>query len=132
MAYVKVPWFQRAVFNPLAMRFGIGGARTLALPSRKDGRELRIPVVPVEHEGARYLVSVRGEAHWVRNLRATGGAGELRGKDGAERFRATEVPVEERPPIIAAYRKVAGRGVAPYWKKLPDAADHPVFRLEPT
>jgi hypothetical protein len=76
-------------------------------------------------------VSVRGEAHRVRNLRAAGGAGELRGKDGAERFRATELPVEERPPVIAAYRKVAGRGAAPYWKKLPDAAEHPVFRLDP-
>jgi deazaflavin-dependent oxidoreductase (nitroreductase family) len=117
------------VFNPLAMRFGISGARALALRGRRSGRELRVPVIPVDHGGDRYLVSVRGESHWVRNLRAAG-AGELQGKDGAEPFRATEVPVEERPPIIAAYREVAGRSVGPYWKKLPEPADHPVFRLE--
>ena len=42
-----------------------------------------------------------------------------------------EVPVGERPPVIDAYRELAGRTVAAYWKKLPDPADHPVFRLEP-
>jgi hypothetical protein len=84
MAYVKVPWFQRRVFNPLAMRFGMWGTRTLAVRGRRSGRELRVPVVPVEHGGARYLVSVRGEAEWVRNLRAAGGEAELRGKGGSE------------------------------------------------
>jgi len=131
MAYVKVPWVQRRLFNPLAMRTGMWGTRTLATRGRRSGRELLVPVVPLEHFGVRYLVSVRGEADWVQNLRAAGGEGELRGKSGVERFRATEVPVEERPPIIDAYRRMAGRGVAGYWKKLPEPVDHPVFRLDP-
>ena len=131
MAYTKVPWFQRRVFNPLAMRTGMFGTRTLATRGRRTGRELLVPVVPLDYTGARYLVSVRGEADWVQNLRAAGGAGELRGKSRVEHIRATEVPVEERPPIIDAYRQMAGRGVAGYWKKLPDPVDHPVFRIEP-
>ena len=44
-------------------------------------------------------------------------------------YRAEEVPVGERAPIIAAYRAKAGREVDGYWKKLPADADHPVFRL---
>ncbi len=88
-----------------------------------------IPVIPVEHDGARYLLSTRGESDWVRNLRAAGTA-ELRSRAGTEAVRATEVPVEERPPIIAAYRAAAGKTVDAYFKKLPDPADHPVFRIE--
>lgn len=38
---------------------------------------------------------------------------------------------EERPPVIAAYRALAGKTVEAYWRKLPDPADHPVFRLDP-
>jgi len=73
MAYLKPPLFQRRVFNPLAMRFGIGGAVTLVVPGRRTGHLEKVPVIPVEHDGARYLVSTRGESNWVRNLRAAGG-----------------------------------------------------------
>jgi deazaflavin-dependent oxidoreductase (nitroreductase family) len=130
VTYLAPPWIARRVLNPLAMRLGLAGARTLAVRGRRTGRELTVPVIPLEHGGARYLVSTRGEAHWVRNLRATG-AGELRGRGGAERFRATEVPPGEREELIAAYRALAGRTAAPYFERLPDPADHPVFRIEP-
>lgn len=126
MAYLSPPFFVRRIFNPLAMRFGIGGSTALAVKGRRSGKMLRVPVIPVEHEGARYIVSTRGEADWVKNLRA---AGELRLCD--ETLTAQEVPVAETPPIIAAYRKVAGRTVKAYWETLPDPADHPTFRLTP-
>jgi deazaflavin-dependent oxidoreductase (nitroreductase family) len=130
MAYLRPPAFQRKVFNPLAMRFGIGGSQTLAIRGRRSGEERVVPVIPVERDGVPYVVSARGESYWVRNLREAGTA-ELRGKGGSREYLATEVPVEERAPIIEAYREKAGRTVAGYWKKLPDPADHPVFRLEP-
>jgi deazaflavin-dependent oxidoreductase (nitroreductase family) len=130
MAYLKPRFFPRRVFNPMAMRFGIGGSETLVVPRRRSGEPLRVPVIPVEHDGARYVVSTRGESDWVRNVRAAGEL-ELRRGGRAERLRAEEVPVAERDPIIAAYRARAGRTVAPYWKALPDPADHPVFRLSP-
>ena len=38
--------------------------------------------------------------------------------------------MEEREPIISAYREVAGKSVDTYWKRLPDPEDHPVFRVE--
>jgi deazaflavin-dependent oxidoreductase (nitroreductase family) len=130
MAYLKPPAVTRRLFNPLAMRFGIGGAETLSVTGRRTGEQRAVPVIPVDHDVARYLVSARGETEWVRNLRAAG-MGELHRKGKSEPFRATEIPVEERPPIIAAYRRVAGKTVTAYFATLPDAADHPVFRIAP-
>jgi deazaflavin-dependent oxidoreductase (nitroreductase family) len=117
------------VFNPIAKKFGLSGTNELIVKRRKSGEEQSIPVIPVEHEGARYIVSTRGESDWVRNMRAAGG-GEMRGKSGNGPFTATEVPVAERGPVIARYREVAGKTVDAYWKKLPDDGDHPVFRIE--
>ena len=126
MAYLKPPTMVRKVFNPLAMRLGIGGSMTLAVRRRASGATQKVPVIPVELGGVRYVVSTRGESDWVRNLRAAGRV-ELGGRD----YAATEVPVAEREAIIAAYRTKAGRTVVTYWKTLPNAQDHPTFRLDP-
>jgi hypothetical protein len=131
MAYLKPPAFVRKVFNPLAMRFGLAGTRPLTVRRRRSGGAQRVPVIPVSVDGVQYVVSSRGESEWVRNLRAAGTGSLGDGKGGDQAFRATEIPVGERAPIIAVYRKAAGRTVAPYWKKLPDDADHPVFRINP-
>ena len=125
MAYLKPNAFAKKVFNPIALRFGLSGTQGLVVRGRVSRQPQRIPVIPVEHEGERYLVSTRGESEWVRNIRDAAG-GEIDG----ESFRAVEIPVEQREPIIAAYRKKAGRAVSGYWKKLPDPADHPVFRID--
>jgi deazaflavin-dependent oxidoreductase (nitroreductase family) len=119
----------RRIFNPIAMRFGISGTRALAVRGRRSGVVHRVPVIPVDHEGSLYLVSPRGETDWVRNLRGAG-QGELGGRGGTRPFRATELAVAERPPVIAAYRAVAGRAVKSFFLALPDPADHPVFRLD--
>jgi hypothetical protein len=62
MAYRKPSFWVKRVFNPVAMRFGIGGTVTLAVRRRTSGAVQRVPVTPVEHAGARHLVSVRGES----------------------------------------------------------------------
>jgi F420H(2)-dependent quinone reductase len=125
MPYIRPPLFVRRIFNPIAMKFGISGSTALAVAGRKSGRVHRVPVIPVTHEGARYLVSPRGETDWVRNLRHAG-----RGRLGVEEFRATEIEAGDRPPIIAAYWAVAGRAVKSFFDRLPDAKDHPVFRVD--
>lgn len=131
MTYEKPPWFTRNVFNRLAMATGVSGSCTLVTPGRRTGEARRVPVIPVEHEGARYVVSTRGDSDWVRNARASGTI-ELECRGGPSgRFRAVEVPVEQREPIIAAYRARAGRTADVYWRRRPDAVDHPTFRLEP-
>ena len=125
MAYLKPHLFAKRVFNPIALRFGLSGTKGLVVRGRTTRQAQRVPVIPVEYEGERYLVSTRGESERVRNILDAAG-GEIDGKP----FRAVEIPVEQREPIIAAYREVAGRSVSGYWKKLPDPADHPVFRID--
>jgi hypothetical protein len=126
MAYLKPPWFTAKVFNRAAMAFGIGGSATLTVTKRVSRQPQQIPVVVPELEGVRYLVSTRGESQWVRNVRADPNV-----RLGDHGFIATEVPVEQRAPIIAVYRPLAGKVVEGYWKQLPDDADHPVFALTP-
>ena len=115
-----------SVMNPLLMRLGI--KPTLAVRGRRSGEWRTVPVNVLELGGSRYLVAIRGETEWVRNLRASG-SGEVRRRGRVERFEAEEVPDEERPPIIAAYREHWEREVGKLFRELPDAADHPVFRL---
>jgi deazaflavin-dependent oxidoreductase (nitroreductase family) len=128
MAYLKPPALTRKVLNPLMMRSGLGGAVTLTVPGRRTGIPRKVPVIPVEVAGSRYLVSPYGETEWVRNLRAAG-RGELTRKGHAESVTAREVPVGERAAIIGAYQKIISGAVRSYFTRLPGAEDHPVFRL---
>jgi deazaflavin-dependent oxidoreductase (nitroreductase family) len=101
---------------------------TLTVVGRRTGEPRKVPVIPVEVGQSRYLVSPYGESDCVRNLR-TAGQGELSSKGQTEVFHASEVPVDEREDIIAKYREVAGSHIGPYFTKLPDPKDHPVFRV---
>ena len=127
--YVKPRGFTRRLVNPLVSRLHSGGVQTLTVVGRRTGHPHAVPVIPVQIGECRYLVSPYGEADWVRNLRASG-EGELQGRGPTQRFAAREVPVAERAAVIAAYRAVAGRTVAPCFRDLPDPADHPVFVIE--
>ena len=124
MAYLKPPWFVRKIFNRVAMVTGVGNSQTLTVTKRVSKQPQQIPVVVPEVGGVKYLVSTRGEAEWVKNVRADPNV-----KLGDTKYVATEVPVEERAPIIAAYRPLAGKVVEGYWKELPSDADHPTFAL---
>ncbi len=79
-----------------------------------------------EVDGVKYLVSTRGESDWVKNVRE-----HPQVTLGAVAYVATEIPVEQRAPVIAVYRPLAGKVVESYWRQLPDDADHPVFALTP-
>ncbi len=128
MTYLKPPALTVKVFNKLAMKSTLWGVNTLEVAGRSTGAAQQVPVIPIEHGGTLYVVSTRGEAEWVRNVRAAG-ALRLGQKGDLTTYRATEVPVEQRSAVIAAYRAKAGREVNGYWKKLSADADHPVFRL---
>ena len=128
MAYLKPPAFTRRLANPLAMRSNGRGVATLTVAGRRTGAPHKVPVIPVEVGGSRYLVSPYGESDWVRNLRSAG-RGELSRKGRTEGFHAVEVSVGNRGPVIDRYREVAGRVVSSAFAKLPDARDHPVFQV---
>jgi deazaflavin-dependent oxidoreductase (nitroreductase family) len=102
-------WFTRNVFNravAFLTRRGVSvlGSRVLAVRGRTSGEWRTTPVNLLEHEGKRYLVAPRGEAQWVRNLRAAG-SGELRVGRKVEEFRARELDGDEKVPVLRAYLK---------------------------
>jgi hypothetical protein len=129
VAYLRPGFFIRRIANPLARLFG--AATTLAVRRRKTGDWQTIPVNVLELDGQRYLMAVRGETEWVRNLRAAGG-GELRRRRKVEPFRVAEeiTDPDVRARIIGAYLDRWGRQVKAQFEQLPDPADHPVFRIE--
>jgi deazaflavin-dependent oxidoreductase (nitroreductase family) len=127
MAYLRPGFLLSRVVNPVLMKLRLKAS--LAVRGRRTGEWRTVPVNVLELSGRRYLVAIRGETEWVRNLRAAG-SGEIRHGAKVEFFRAREVPVEERAPIIEAYRALWDREAKKFFEALPDPADHPVFRIE--
>ena len=118
----------RRVLNPISVALGTDAV--LFVRGRTSGKRLAVPMdPPFEWEGVRYLVSPLGETHWARNVRAAG-EGEIRVRGRTDRFRAVELAGVEHDRIVAAYARTITCGCQMYLKKLPDPADHPVFRLE--
>ena len=131
MPYLRPPLVVRRFANPIAMRLGIGGSERLTVTRRRSRTEQSIPVIPVTVDGTVHLVGPRGEPDGVKTLRAPPAC--ALGRHGRQRpYVAAEVPLEERGPIIVAYRAKAGRAVKSLFDALPDDRDHPVFRLTPS
>ncbi len=117
------------VANPIARR--LGRTPALIVRGRRSGRSLTVPMgEPLEFEGHRYLVSGRGETHWVRNLRVAGRA-EFRVHGTSRPFRATEISGADHDRVVEAYRRKLGHSVDPYFRQISDPAGHPVFRMDP-
>ena len=92
----------------------------------------------IDHAGARhargevaYLVSPRGETHWARNLRAAGEA-DLRARRHLEHVRVVELHGAERDAVVKTYASTITCNCRRSMELLPDPADHPAFRIEPT
>jgi deazaflavin-dependent oxidoreductase (nitroreductase family) len=126
MAYLKPPWFTRAVFNKIAMATGMSSTQKLTVTRRRSKQPQEIPVIPVDVGGTRYVVSTRGETDWVKNLRADPNV-----TIGSTAYVAREIPEQDRQPILTAYREKAGRAVEGYFRQLPRETDHPVFVVTP-
>jgi deazaflavin-dependent oxidoreductase (nitroreductase family) len=136
-------WFTRNVFNKaiaglMALGVSVMGSRVLEVKGRKSGEWRSTPVNLLTVDGARYLVAPRGNTQWVRNMRAAGD-GRLRLGRKTEDFKATEVPLEPRVPILRAYLKKWKWEVGAFFdgvgpdssdaKLLEIAPDHPVFKI---
>ena len=127
-ARATTPWLVKNVINPIMLL--TGGVPTLTVRGRRTGRTYRMPINVVSVAGVQYLVSPRGETTWSRNLR-TNAECALKVKGSERRYRATEVDITERAPIIAAYLEKWRSQTRSQFEKLPDPVDHPTFRLEP-
>lgn len=110
---------------------------TLQVRHRVSGRLQSTVLVPVEHEGHRYVVSMLGDnSEWVLNVRAAGGhANEVRGSSASVIL--TELVAAERAPVLKAWCQVATSGRrhvpvapdAPLAEFATIAARYPVFRV---
>ena len=129
-AYIRPGFFMTHVVNPVMGRWRRVPA--LIVRGRRSGRLLTVPMgEPLELEGRRYLVSGRGETHWVRNLRCAGHAA-FRRRGTSTSFRAVELHGVEQERVVGAYRAKLGHAVDSYFERIPEAGGHPVFRMDPT
>ncbi|MEV4624200.1 nitroreductase/quinone reductase family protein [Asanoa sp. NPDC049573] len=135
-------WLARAMNHVSALQFSTGVLAprtwvTLEVPGRRTGKVVSVPIVVVELDDARYLVSMLGRsANWVRNASAAGGFVVLR-RRRREQVRLVEVDVDRRAPILRRYLQLAP-GARPHFpidRHAPlaefeaIAVDFPVFRI---
>lgn len=117
-------------------RSGIGPMALLTTTGRVSGRPHTVPVVPIDHAGARWLVAPYGPVAWVHNARA-GGVVTLRYGRQRHAYTIRQATPTEAAPILKRYVAIATRTRhrfaatvdAPEEAFIPDAADHPVFEL---
>jgi deazaflavin-dependent oxidoreductase (nitroreductase family) len=123
------------------LRFGGGPGfmRLLTVPGRRSGQPHTTPVVPVQNERGRWLVSPFGEVGWVHNVRAGGPVTLRRGKT-SETYTATELDPPAAARVLREYVSIG-----PVWKQVKayfdadpsspeeeyaaEASRHPVFEL---
>ncbi len=128
------------LMKPL-VRLGIGGKSTYLLTTigRRIGQERTTPVILVEIDGERWLVSPYGLVAWVHNVRAQPEV-VLRHGRREETLHAKEVDPIEAGPVLKRYLRNA-RVTAPFFDAnsndpvetfIEEAPRHPVFRLTAT
>lgn len=103
--------------------------KPMTVITRRSKLPQTIPMTPVDVDGVKYVVSVRGETEWVKNVRANPQIKLT--KSGATGYVATEIPVEARKRILEAYKATASKATHRLFRQLPEDADHPVFALTP-
>lgn len=110
----------------------------LTTQGRQTGRPRANPVVPVEHDGRRWLVAPYGPVSWVHNARAAGKVTLTRRRD-TRQYAIREVAPQEAAPILKRYVRIApatrryfqATKDSPVEDFVTEADRHPVFELTP-
>jgi deazaflavin-dependent oxidoreductase (nitroreductase family) len=126
------------LFMKPLIRLGIGGRSTYLLTTtgRKSGQQRTTPVILVEKDGQRWLVSPYGMVAWVHNVRAHPEIALRHGRR-TEMLHAEEADAVTAGPILqSCVRNVRvtvpffdAKGDDPVEKFVEEAPRHPVFRL---
>ena len=88
----------------LAAGVPLGFNGLITIPGRTSGQPRTTPVAIIAVDGRRWVWAPWGDVHWVRNLRAAGGA-TITVRGHAEEITATELDQAER---LAFFRDVLG------------------------
>jgi deazaflavin-dependent oxidoreductase (nitroreductase family) len=110
----------------------------LTTQGRRTGKPRTNPVVPVEHDGRRWLVAPYGPVSWVHNARAAGRVTLTRRRD-TRQYAIREVAPEQAAPILKRYVRIAtatrryflATKDSPVQDFVTEADRHPVFELAP-
>jgi hypothetical protein len=144
--YVAPGWFTRHVLNGAVRtlaRLGLSvwGSRVLEVPGRTTGARRRTPVNLLVHDGRRFLVSPRGEGHWVRNVRANGGRLDLLLGRRRAGYVSSELAGGAKVEVLRAYLRRWRAEVGVFFGGVDAASSdtdllavahrHPVFELTP-
>jgi deazaflavin-dependent oxidoreductase (nitroreductase family) len=143
--YRKPGWFTRNVFNravSLLTRRGVSvwGSRVLEVKGRTSGLPRQTPVNLLTVDGTDHLVAPRGEAQWVRNVRAADGELDLLLGRRREHRVAHELADDDKVAVLRAYLRRWKAEVGVFFggvsaestdEELAAVAPrHPVFRLD--
>lgn len=134
----SVSWRAGNALVSVLARIGVGPIHLLTTTGRQTGRSYTILVVPVEHDGKRWLVAAYGPVAWVHNARASGRV-TLRYGRTSRRYVIREVTAGEAGPVLKRYVAVATKTRrhfdatpdAPVEAFAAEAGRHPVFELTP-
>ncbi len=145
-SHYQAPGFAtKRILNPIVRgltRAGISvmGSRVLVVKGRKSGGPRRTPVNLLTLDAKQYLVAPRGEAQWVRNVRADDGQLSLQVGRRHTSYVASEVADANKAEILRAYLRrwksevgvfFGGAGAdASDEELLAIAPRHPVFSLQ--
>jgi deazaflavin-dependent oxidoreductase (nitroreductase family) len=142
--YRKPGWFTRNLFNRTvalftALGISVWGSRVLEVRGRRSGLPRRTPVNLLTVDQRQYLVAPRGEAEWVRNVRAADGHLDLVLGRRRDHHVATEVDDDAKVDVLRAYLRRWKAEVGVFFDGVDaDASDealraiaprHPVFAL---
>jgi deazaflavin-dependent oxidoreductase (nitroreductase family) len=126
-------WLVR--LNSALLRRGlrIGSQYLLTVPGRTSGLPRSTPISIATVDRERYIVAAFSEAAWVQNVRASG-AGTLRRGRTIEEVTLSEVPVEDRGPILRSFLQQVRGGVRFFGRQTPGQVEagaerYPVFRI---
>jgi deazaflavin-dependent oxidoreductase (nitroreductase family) len=111
----------------------IGSQYLLTVPGRRTGQARSTPISVATVDGRRYIVAAFADAAWVANVRAAEAGTLTRGRV-SEQVSLTEIPVDDRGPILRAFLTQVRGGVRFFGHQSSDeivaAADrYPVFQL---
>lgn len=131
-------WRAGNAFVSVLAHVGIGPIELLTTTGRVTGEPHTVPVVPIDHASTRWLVAPYGPVGWVHNARATGSV-TLRRRGQRHTCRVREATPAEAAPVLKRYVTIATRARhrfaatvdSPVEAFVAEAADHPVFELQP-
>jgi hypothetical protein len=117
-AELRLPWWVQPLNRVLLVLNGVGvpvpGAHVLRMEGRRTGQERNVVITPFTHAGQQYvIVGIPGSA-WTPNVRPTGTADLLHGKERTP-VRLTEVTdASEKRRVMRAYPSIQPLGVLPF------------------